>query len=54
MTGKKDTKRRPVALPRLHKAIEDFIAEHAVDTNEPIIVLLDAVQAAWFKDAKDS
>ncbi len=48
----KTKERRQVALPRLHKAIEDFCAEHLVNADQPVEQLLDAVQAAWFKQAK--
>jgi len=50
MTDKKT--RRAVALPRLHKSIEDFIKETVLTETSTIGDLLDAVQAAWFKDAK--
>ncbi len=51
MTDKKPVKRN-VALPRLHKAIEQFAAEHGVGSDQPVGVLLDAVRDAWFKEAK--
>ena len=48
---KKPTK-RPVALPRLYKSIEEFCAAHSVELNMPIADLLAAVQAEWFKEAQ--
>ncbi len=44
--------RRPVALPRLHKSIERFCAEHELGVDQPIGQLLDAVRDAWFAEAK--
>ena len=52
MTDKKSAKKRPVALPRLHKSIEAFCTEHTLSIDQTIIDLLDAVQAAWFEEAK--
>jgi len=51
MTDKKPTKRN-VALPRLHKAVEEFCVDKGLGTDQPIGVLLDAVRDAWFQDAK--
>lgn len=47
--GKKG--RRAVALPRLHKSIEEFCTAHSVGTDQPVGKLLDEIQAAWFKEA---
>ena len=53
MTDKKPTEtRRPVALPRLHKAIEDFCGEYALDGNNSIEELLNSIRDAWFADSK--
>ncbi len=51
MTDQKK-QRRTVALPRLHASIEEFCAAHDVGVDQPVGKLLEAVQAAWFAEAK--
>ena len=51
MTDQKKT-RRAVALPRLHKSIEEFCVEHDVDESQPVGKLLAEIQTAWFEEAK--
>ena len=51
MTDKK-AERRAVALPRLHKSIEDFANANSVKLDDTVGTLLDKVQAAWFEEAK--
>ena len=52
MTGKKNPTKRPVALPRLYKSIDEFCVAHGLELNVPIADLLAAVQAEWFKEAQ--
>ena len=51
MTDKKPTK-RVVALPRLYKSIEAFMATHDLTLASPISELLTDIQAEWFKEAQ--
>lgn len=54
MTTKPDKKpvKRQVAMPRLHKAIGQFCADHNIGDDQPVSVLLDAVRDAWFEEAQ--
>jgi len=44
--------KKPVALPRLHKALKEFCADHSIGVDQPVGALLDAVRDAWFEEAQ--
>ena len=48
---KKPTK-RVVALPRLYKSIEAFMAGHDLTRQSTVEELLTDIQAEWFKEAQ--
>ena len=52
MTDKKTPVKRPVALPRLYKSIDGFMQAHDLNEQETIGMLLNAIQAEWFKEAQ--
>ncbi len=53
MTDKKPTKtRRPVALPRLHKAITEFCDDKGVLDEDSIAELLDSIRDVWFDETQ--